>query len=64
VRVLLQPADQVTSSAGSPGGTARAGTPTLTRVRAHPSYLVALGVGSAVLVLGSVQPELLLGLLG
>ncbi|HVD64390.1 MAG TPA: proton-conducting transporter membrane subunit [Lapillicoccus sp.] len=64
VRILLQPADQATSAAGSPGGTARAATPTLTRVRAHPSHLVALGVGSAVLVLGSVQPELLLGLLG
>ncbi|HEY6742263.1 MAG TPA: proton-conducting transporter membrane subunit [Lapillicoccus sp.] len=64
VRVLLQPADQATSSAGSPGRTARAGTPMRTRVRAHPSHLVALGVGSAVLVLGSVQPELLLGLLG
>jgi NADH-quinone oxidoreductase subunit N len=64
VRILLQPADQATSAAGSPGGTARAATPTLTRVRAHPSHLVALAVGSAVLVLGSVQPELLLGLLG
>jgi hypothetical protein len=37
---------------------------TVTRVRTHPSHLVALGIGSAVLVLGSVQPELLLGLLG
>ena len=37
---------------------------TVTRVRTHPSHLVALGVGTAVLVLGSVQPDLLFGLLG
>jgi NADH-quinone oxidoreductase subunit N len=64
VRILLLPADQATSAARPAEETGRTGTATLTRVRTHPSHLVALGVGSAVLVLGSVQPELLLGLLG
>jgi len=64
VRVLLLPADQATSALGTTDGTGPTRTTTLARVRTHPSYLVALGVGSAVLVLGSVQPELLLGLLG
>ena len=64
VRVLLLPADQATSAARPAEETGRTGTATLTRVRTHPSHLVALGVGSAVLVVGSVQPELLLGLLG
>ena len=44
------------------GGAASVGT--RTRVRTHPSHLVALGIGTAVLVLGSVQPDLLLGFLG
>ena len=34
------------------------------QARIHPSHAVALGVGTLVLVLGSVQPQLLLGLLG
>jgi NADH-quinone oxidoreductase subunit N len=62
VRVLLQPAPDTVQEAMAEGGT---GTVTaVTRVRTHPSHLVALGIGSAVLVLGSVQPDLLFGLLG
>jgi NADH-quinone oxidoreductase subunit N len=62
VRVLLQPAPEAVQEAMAEGGT---GTVTaVTRVRTHPSHLVALGIGSAVLVLGSVQPDLLFGLLG
>jgi NADH-quinone oxidoreductase subunit N len=60
VRVLLQPVAVETLEAA----VAQGGVVTAVRVRTHPSHLVALGVGSAVLVLGSVQPELLLGLLG
>ena len=62
VRVLLQPAPEAVQEAMEEGGTGT--VTTVTRVRTHPSHLVALGIGSAVLVLGSVQPELLLGLLG
>jgi NADH-quinone oxidoreductase subunit N len=62
VRVLLQPAPEAVQQAMEQGGTGT--VTTVTRVRTHPSHLVALGLGSLVLVLGSVQPELLLGLLG
>jgi len=64
VRVLLLPAEPARSAAPTHEGTSRTATTTLTRVRTHPSHLVALGLGSAILILGSVQPELLLGLLG
>ena len=64
MRVLLLPADQVASVQAPVESTGRTGTTTVARVRTHPSHLVALGVGTAVLVLGSVQPQLLLGLLG
>ncbi len=60
VRVLLQPAPEESGDAAPPSGSVA----TRTRVRTHPSHLVALAVGTLVLVLGSVQPELLLGLLG
>ena len=60
VRVLLQPAPEESGDGAAPSGSVA----TRTRVRTHPSHLVALGVGTGVLVLGSVQPELLLGLLG
>jgi NADH-quinone oxidoreductase subunit N len=62
VRVLLQPAPEAVETAMAEGGSGS--VTTVTRVRTHPSHLVALGVGTAVLVLGSVQPDLLLGLLG
>ena len=62
VRVLLQPAPEAVETAMAEGGSGR--VTTVTRVRTHPSHLVALGVGTAVLVLGSVQPDLLFGLLG
>jgi NADH-quinone oxidoreductase subunit N len=61
VRVLLQPgleapvaAEVVAPRSGSLAA----------RVRAHPSHAVALGLSSVLLILGSVQPQLLLGLLG
>jgi NADH-quinone oxidoreductase subunit N len=79
VRVLLEPAPErgsvtaedpssdsaeevavnATNAASRPHGATLA-----TRVRTHPSHVVALAVGSAVLVIGSVQPQLLLGALG
>jgi NADH-quinone oxidoreductase subunit N len=62
VRVLLQPVPEAGPPVADESTTGAVAT--VTRVRAHPSHLVALGVGSAVLVLGSVQPDLLLGLLG
>jgi NADH-quinone oxidoreductase subunit N len=62
VRVLLQPVREAGPPVTEESTTGAVAT--VTRVRAHPSHLVALGVGSAVLVLGSVQPDLLLGLLG
>ena len=63
VRVLLQPAPEAVRG-GHGAGRHRH------RHHGHPGpdapqpTVVALGIGSAVLVLGSVQPELLLGLLG
>jgi NADH-quinone oxidoreductase subunit N len=60
VRVLLQPVPEESDDAAPWSGSVA----TRTRLRTHPSHLVALGVGTVVLVLGSVQPELLLGLLG
>ena len=60
VRVLLQPVPEESDDAAPSSGSVA----TRTRLRTHPSHLVALGVGTVVLVLGSVQPELLLGLLG
>jgi NADH-quinone oxidoreductase subunit N len=60
IRVLLQPGPDapVAEAAGPTSGTLAS------RVRAHPSHAVALGLSSALLILGSVQPELFLGLLG
>lgn len=64
VRVLLQEApspapDDPASEGGSSGRVAARRHP-----RMHPTHTVALGVGMVLLVLGSVQPQLLLGLLG
>ncbi len=59
VRVLLQDTD-------APGEPASEGPASATgpRRRMHPSHAVALGIGTTLLVVGSVQPQLLLGLLG
>ncbi|MDQ2783205.1 MAG: NADH/ubiquinone/plastoquinone [Actinomycetota bacterium] len=65
-RFLLQ-SDGSPSSASEEGGGERGGDPgaaVTTRVRLHPSHAVALAIGSAALVIGSVQPQWLLGLLG
>ena len=73
VRVLVQ--DRPAGDPGASGASAASGAEeaesaggasvtTRVRTRMHPSHAVALGVGTALLVLGSVQPQLLLGLLG
>lgn len=48
-----------------PGGGSTATAAVVTaRTRLHPSHAVALAIGSALLVIGSVQPQLILGPLG
>ena len=67
VRVLLQEATPAPASdPASPASTAPPGGRVTTRrpARMHPSHTVALGLGTVLLVLGSVQPQLFLGLLG
>ncbi len=67
VRVLVQDTPAGVSGHSGVGAVEAAeGAPVATgvRTRMHPSHAVALGVGTALLVLGSVQPQLLLGLLG
>ena len=76
VRVLLQDtapsgngqAAEDTGATGGAGGAVPAApggrVATRPRARMHPSHTVALAVGTVLLVLGSVQPQLFLGLLG
>lgn len=59
VRVLVQ--DVGATAEPGPGRTSAPGMPGR---RMHPSHAVALGIGTTLLVVGSVQPQLLLGLLG
>jgi NADH-quinone oxidoreductase subunit N len=59
VRVLVQ--DVGATAERLPEGTPAPGRP---GGRMHPSHAVALGIGTTVLVVASVQPQLLLGLLG
>jgi NADH-quinone oxidoreductase subunit N len=59
VRVLVQDAgptpERLLEATSAPGRPSR---------RMHPSHAVALAIGTTLLVVGSVQPQLLLGLLG
>jgi NADH-quinone oxidoreductase subunit N len=64
VRVLMQETAPANPSDPGREGQADGRVATRRRARIHPSHAVALSVGTAILVVGSVQPQLLLGLLG